>query len=97
MRDAFHAAGLVVVRAGRTPAQLLLLCEFIAPHFYLIGRFSGPLQQLGIRAVVGIVFIKHGPARHPGFGRELFKRRANHGQRAYHVLAHPAQNDSGVI
>jgi hypothetical protein len=63
----------------------------------LVRRFGCPFPQLGIRAVVGIVFIEYGPARHPGFGREIFKRRSNHGQRAYNVLAHPAQNDAVVV
>jgi hypothetical protein len=95
--DAFHTTRLVVARARHAPAQLLLLGKLFALHSHLVGRLGGPLHQLGIGAVVGVVFVEYGPARHPGLGREIFKRRANHGQRAYNVLAHTAQNDASVV
>jgi hypothetical protein len=62
----------------------------------LVRRFGGPFQQLGIGAVVGVVFVEYGPARHTGLGNQLFKRRANHGQRACNVLAHPAQHNATI-
>jgi hypothetical protein len=96
VRDLFHATGFVVVSAGRTPAQLLLSREFVALHMHLMRRFGCPFHQFGIGAVVRVVFIEYGPARHPGFAHQVFKCGANNGQRADHVLAHPAHNDAAV-
>jgi len=97
MRNLFHAAGFIVIRASHAPAQFLLSREFVAPHSHLVRRFGCPSHQLSIRAVLRIVFVEDGPARHPGFGCEIFKRRADHGQRADHVLAHPAHDDAGLV
>ena len=97
MRNLFHAAGFIVIRASYAAAELLLSREFFTLHPHLIRRFGCPSHELGIRAVLRIVFVEDGPARHPGLGCELFKRRADHGQRADHVLAHPTHDDSGLV
>jgi hypothetical protein len=97
VRDLLHATRAIVVRAGHAPAQLLLLRKFVALHPHLVRCLGCPLHQFPVCAVVRIVFVKHGPARHPRLACQLFKRRANHGQRVDHVLAHPAQNNAVAL